>query len=189
MENLLVWNVLLSCYGVRKMIRTNFVQHKFYSSRKSNKVPFSIRTMFVCLLIIYQFEYHQSLINIEYDICEWQLNCIFRLLMKHWSFLWHDFIVIILYSIHRNTFSRKYRRHLSDGSQRSSANLGSIEKGTERSTVYRVTHTISQLRVDLSDMHVDHMGRVEVTCLATIPARVAQGEQYADYRTVSERSE
>lgn len=93
-----------------------------------------------------------------------------------------------LCTVHRNTFNRKNRRHLNDG-QRTSANIGNIEKGTERSTVYRVTHTISQLRVELSDLHTDSNGRVEVTCLATIPARVLPGEQYADYKTVSERSE
>lgn len=112
---------------------------------------------------------------------------LFVLLHEIWGFYWHFPPSPFSLFIHRNALSRKYRRHLNDG-QRNSANLGNTEKGTERSTVYRVTHTISQLRVELSDMHTDNNGKVEVTCLATIPARVLPGEEYADYRTVSEKS-
>lgn len=47
----------------------------------------------------------------------------------------------------------------------------------------------SQLVVEVSDLHADMNGRLEITCLATIPAHVGPGEQFADYKTYSVKSE
>lgn len=44
-------------------------------------------------------------------------------------------------------------------------------------------YAIGQLLIELTDEHVDSNGRLELTCLATIPAQVGPGEQYADYKT------
>lgn len=46
----------------------------------------------------------------------------------------------------------------------------------------------SQLVVEVSDLHADMNGRLEITCLATIPAHVGPGEQFADYKTYSVKS-
>lgn len=44
-------------------------------------------------------------------------------------------------------------------------------------------YTVGQLQIELSNEHIDSNGRLELTCLATIPAYVGPGEQYADYKT------
>ncbi|XP_030370904.1 uncharacterized protein LOC115621400 [Scaptodrosophila lebanonensis] len=49
--------------------------------------------------------------------------------------------------------------------------------------------SISQLNIDLTEQHVDPNGRMEITCLSTIPSAVGQGEQYADYKTFSVKVE
>ncbi|XP_023036066.1 uncharacterized protein LOC6651469 [Drosophila willistoni] len=49
--------------------------------------------------------------------------------------------------------------------------------------------SISQLNVELTEQHVGSNGRMEITCLSTIPATVGQGEQYADYKTYSVKVE
>ena len=48
---------------------------------------------------------------------------------------------------------------------------------------------ISQLYIDVAEHHINSNGRLEITCLATIPAHVAVGEQFADYKTHSVKSE
>ncbi|XP_037896455.1 uncharacterized protein LOC119641715 [Glossina fuscipes] len=45
--------------------------------------------------------------------------------------------------------------------------------------------SVSQLNVELTEQHVDISGRMEITCLATIPSAVGPGEQFADYKTYS----
>lgn len=52
---------------------------------------------------------------------------------------------------------------------------------------HRATASSSQLTVDMTEQYLDSNGRVEITCLATIPEHVNQGEQYADYKTFSMR--
>lgn len=47
----------------------------------------------------------------------------------------------------------------------------------------------SQLVVQVSELHADINNRLEITCLATIPAHVGPGEQFADYKTYSVKSE
>uniref|UniRef100_A0A1A9WLR0 Uncharacterized protein n=1 Tax=Glossina brevipalpis TaxID=37001 RepID=A0A1A9WLR0_9MUSC len=45
--------------------------------------------------------------------------------------------------------------------------------------------SVSQLNIELTEQHVDISGRMEITCLATIPSAVGPGEQFADYKTYS----
>lgn len=70
-------------------------------------------------------------------------------------------------------------RH-ANGDQGSSGGAGS------RSS-HRATASSSQLSVDMTEQYLDSNGRVEITCLATIPEHVKQGDQYADYKTFSMR--
>ncbi|EDW58650.2 uncharacterized protein beat-VII isoform X1 [Drosophila virilis] len=49
--------------------------------------------------------------------------------------------------------------------------------------------SISQLNLEITEQHVGSNGRMEITCLSTIPATVGQGEQYADYKTYSVKVE
>jgi hypothetical protein len=80
-------------------------------------------------------------------------------------------------------FCRKYR-HLSDGGdQKNSANIDE-----RKSSSYRGTFTASQINIHVSEQHADSNGRLEITCIATIPDHVSQGEQYADYKTFSIKS-
>lgn len=69
--------------------------------------------------------------------------------------------------------TRKYRRHVNESGNRNS------HKGTASS---------SQLSIEVSDLHASTNGRLEITCLATIPAHVGPGEQFADYKTYSVKS-
>lgn len=47
------------------------------------------------------------------------------------------------------------------------------------------TYSSSQLSIEVSELHAGTNGRLEITCLSTIPASVGPGEQYADYKTFS----
>lgn len=49
--------------------------------------------------------------------------------------------------------------------------------------------SISQVNLEITEQHVGSNGRMEITCLSTIPATVGQGEQYADYKTFSVKGE
>lgn len=68
---------------------------------------------------------------------------------------------------------RKYRRHVNESGNRNS------HKGSASS---------SQLSIEVSELHASTNGRLEITCLATIPAHVGPGEQFADYKTYSVKS-
>ena len=67
----------------------------------------------------------------------------------------------------------KNRRHLSEAPK----------------NVFKPIIASSQLVVEVSELHADSNGRLEITCLATIPAHVGPGEQFADYKTYSVKSE
>ncbi|XP_055381170.1 probable cyclin-dependent serine/threonine-protein kinase DDB_G0292550 isoform X2 [Condylostylus longicornis] len=50
---------------------------------------------------------------------------------------------------------------------------------------YNGTYAMSGIQIEIGEHHINNHGRLEITCLATIPAHVAPGEQYADYKTHS----
>lgn len=85
----------------------------------------------------------------------------------------------------RNAFNKKYRRHITDNPQR---NSGGNERGAAR-RLHPGMFSSSQLSIEVSELHADINGRLEITCLATIPANVDPGEQYADFKTFSVKSE
>lgn len=74
------------------------------------------------------------------------------------------------YRKHRNTYEHKMRRHVNDAT-------GEYRKQ------HRVAASYSQLAIRITEALTNNVGRIEITCLATIPARVEPGEQYADYKT------
>lgn len=73
--------------------------------------------------------------------------------------------------------NRKYRRHVNDASHLNH------QKTTRR--MHPGTYSSSQLSIEVSELHAGTNGRLEITCLSTIPASVGVGEEYADYKTFS----
>uniref|UniRef100_A0A182Q9I8 Ig-like domain-containing protein n=1 Tax=Anopheles farauti TaxID=69004 RepID=A0A182Q9I8_9DIPT len=70
----------------------------------------------------------------------------------------------------RPSSEHKYRRHLYEGTY-------------EPRKSHRVSASYSQLSIRITEALTNNLGRIEITCLATIPAHVEPGEQYADYKT------
>lgn len=100
---------------------------------------------------------------------------------KFIKYLWESRLRWYFVDIYRKTHRsphRKHRRHTND--------LGSSMKSSN-TTRHRLVATSSQLSIELSELHTLN-GRLEISCLATIPARVKPGEQYADYKTYSVKS-
>lgn len=54
-----------------------------------------------------------------------------------------------------------------------------------KSYLYRGNISISQLNIEVSEIYVGDKDKLEITCLATIPAHVNDGEQFADYKAYS----
>jgi hypothetical protein len=53
----------------------------------------------------------------------------------------------------------------------------------------RVMHSSSQLSIQVSELHADEKGRLEISCVSTIPSKVGRGEQFADFKSYSIKSE
>lgn len=77
----------------------------------------------------------------------------------------------------------KIRRHLNDQVR---ANL----KPTNgiKGIMNRPTWSSSQLSIEVSDLHADGNGRLEISCASTIPAKLLQQDEYADFRIYSVKS-
>ena len=81
--------------------------------------------------------------------------------------------------VHRSGLAnRKFRRHASNAVH---------EK--VRKQQHSLTYSSSQLSIEVSKLHAGANGRLEITCVATIPATIAPLEQYADYKSVSVKGE
>lgn len=66
----------------------------------------------------------------------------------------------------------------------------SIKSTGIKGVMYRPTWSASQLSIDVSDLHADANGRLEISCLSTIPAKLLQpGDEYADFKIYSVKSE
>lgn len=83
------------------------------------------------------------------------------------------------YRKHRNSYEHKYRRHVNDATGGGTGNAG----GVEPRKVHRVSASYSQLAIRITEALTNNLGRIEITCLATIPAHVEPGAEYADYKT------
>jgi len=83
---------------------------------------------------------------------------------------------------------KTYRRHINEGTQQQQQQQQQQHKNNERTTPRRMhpgTYSSSQLSIEVSELHADANGRLEITCLSTIPASVGPGEQYADFKSNS----
>lgn len=52
----------------------------------------------------------------------------------------------------------------------------------------RATYSSSQLSIKVSELHADANGRLEISCMSTIPQKVEPGEMYADFKSYSVKS-
>ena len=93
-----------------------------------------------------------------------------------------------LYSFHltiRNALEtlHKMRRHL-NGEPRTSTPTNNIKRVRNFPT-----YSSSQLSIKVSDLHADKYGRLEITCLSTIPAKVGgKDDIFADFKSYSVKS-
>ncbi|XP_038122612.1 uncharacterized protein LOC6041687 [Culex quinquefasciatus] len=84
------------------------------------------------------------------------------------------------YRKHRNSYEHKFRRHVNDAT----SGTGNTGGGPmEPRKVHRVSASYSQLSIRITEALTNNLGRIEITCLATIPAHVEPGAEYADYKT------
>lgn len=67
--------------------------------------------------------------------------------------------------------------------------LSSHIKTTVPRRQHPLTYSSSQLSIEVSKLHAGANGRLEITCLATIPAQIGIDEEYADYKTHSVKGE
>lgn len=77
------------------------------------------------------------------------------------------------------------RRHLNGGESRpsTSATTNNIKRVKNFPT-----YSSSQLSIKVSELHADKNGRLEITCLSTIPASIGPGGQFADFKSYSVKS-
>lgn len=80
--------------------------------------------------------------------------------------------------------SKKYRRHTNDVTYQHQK-----PNGSTRRKAHPETYSSSQLSIEVSELHAGINGRLEITCVSTIPASVGPGEQFADYKTFSVKGE
>lgn len=86
---------------------------------------------------------------------------------------------------HRNALNtfHKIRRHLNEPPRTASKPTNSIKL-----VLNRPTYSSSQLSIKVSDLHAGLNGRLEISCMGTIPAKVGKGEMYADFKSYSVKS-
>lgn len=82
-----------------------------------------------------------------------------------------------------NAFAANYGRPLSHpgGGSGVAAAAAAVTEAQQEKGMF----SVSQLNLELTEQHVGSNGRMELTCLATIPSAVGPGEQFADYKTYS----
>lgn len=92
-------------------------------------------------------------------------------------------------STYRMAHSKKYRRYVPEAGG-SSSSIGGNNNGAAimHRNSHKATISSSQLSVAVAELEPGSNGRLEITCLATIPAHVGPGEQFADYKTYSVKS-
>ncbi|KAG5682634.1 hypothetical protein PVAND_011973 [Polypedilum vanderplanki] len=86
------------------------------------------------------------------------------------------------FKMHRNALStfHKIRRHLN--SENSRASKGSSIKAV----MNRPTYSSSQLSIQVSELHADDNGRLEISCISTIPAKISPPlDTFPDFKSYS----
>lgn len=97
-----------------------------------------------------------------------------------------NFLLLSIF-IRRNALStfHKIRRHLNSESRTSKGTGGSI-----KAVMNRPTYSSSQLSIEVSELHADENGRLEISCISTIPAKITpQLHTYPDFKSYSVKSE
>lgn len=80
---------------------------------------------------------------------------------------------------------QKIRRHLNEQSRSHSKTTSGI-----KAVMNRPTWSSSQLSIEVSELHADANGRLEISCASTIPAKLLQkGDEFADFKIYSVKSE
>lgn len=103
--------------------------------------------------------------------------------------------ICILHS--SNSAFNKIRRHLSVGgnndvdSMNYDSNSYAASTRPIKNTMKRIrnyaTYSSSELRIRVSELHADANGRLEISCVSTIPNKVGKNETYADFQVFSVR--
>lgn len=75
----------------------------------------------------------------------------------------------------------KIRRHLNE--PRTAKPSNSIKL-----VMNRPTFSASQISIQVSALHADSKGRLEISCVSTIPSKIGRGDMYADYKSYSTKS-
>lgn len=87
---------------------------------------------------------------------------------------------------HRNSLNtiHKIRRHLNEQSRANLKTTSGI-----KAVMNRATWSSSQLSIEVSELHADANGRLEISCASTIPAKLLQkGDEFADFKIYSVKS-
>lgn len=87
------------------------------------------------------------------------------------------------FQMHGNAlkYFHKFRRHLNEPrTSKISHNINNIKRVKNYPT-----YSSSQLSIKVSALHADENGRLEISCVSTIPARVENNEQFADFKSYS----
>lgn len=80
--------------------------------------------------------------------------------------------------------NKKNRRHTNENPNQHQKHQAAAKKKHPAET-----YSSSQISIDVTELHFDINGRLELTCMSTIPASVGVNEQYADFKTTSVKSE
>lgn len=92
--------------------------------------------------------------------------------------MWSKCTQALIYEILRSGLTnRKNRRHANDAVPHPQDKV--------RKQQHSLTYSSSQLSIEVSKLHAGANGRLEITCVSTIPATIAPLEQYADYKSTS----
>lgn len=75
----------------------------------------------------------------------------------------------------------------------SSGGATALPRPISRNNIQKIrnyaTFSSSELRIRVSELHADENGRLEISCVSTIPAKVGKNETYADFQVLSVRGE
>lgn len=122
---------------------------------------------------------YYAIMTVNENTWEWQL---FLNIIFFWSC---EGIKDLIYPLsHRNALNtfHKIRRHLNE--PRTVKPTNSIKL-----VMNRATYSSSQLSIKVSELHADANGRLEISCISTIPPKVGPGvTEYADFKSYSVKS-
>lgn len=99
---------------------------------------------------------------------------------KHrYNFIGSSKYFLTFFFLRSGSGNRKSRRHAND------AIFLHLQQHEKTRKQHSLTYSSSQLSIEVSKLHAGANGRLEITCVATIPATITPLEQFADYKSVS----